>query len=300
MSLYLQGDDLAAYGVPSATDAQVRAASLLIDGYLQRPEGLLYGADAVGNPCYMAGLTPTAVFTCAAPIAQGANVVVTLGGPLALLEVGKVLILDRASSSLVEPVSIAAVDGNQVTLANVALAHGGNVLLEAGLVIVEEKYLPEGRPLTNVSRTPLLRLLGGQGRYGYGRRGRTNGIALEDFNLLATMSRFGGPPQWESFDVAHAGFDAATGKVWVPSGLLLAYFSEVRLQYVAGFSVATLPGAVKQACANIIAAAANFPMLNGNIAHLQSGDTQVKRFADSVLDADTKQLLGPYCARVFA
>jgi hypothetical protein len=248
----------------------------------------------------MAGMTPNAVYTCAAPIAAGENVVVTVGGPLALLEPGKVLILDRTNLSLVEPVLVAAVSGNQVTLTSVANAHAGGVQLEAGLVITEEKNMPQGRPLTNVSRTPVLRLLAGQGRYGYGRRGRINDAALEDFNLLVTMTHFGGPPQWETFDVAHAGLDPMTGRVWVPSGVLLAYYSEVRLQYVAGFTQATLPGAIKQACANIIAASSNFPMLNGNIQQLQTGDTQVKRFADSVLDADTKQLLGPYCVRAFA
>jgi hypothetical protein len=300
MNLYLQGDDLSAYGTPSAGRAQVRAASVLIDSFLQRPEGLLYTADAAGNPCFMAGMAPVASFSCVAPINPGSNVVVTLNGPLALLEVGKVLILDRANAQLVEPVLVTAVSGNQVTLASVALTHAAGAQLDAGLVIQEEKFMPEGRPLTAVSRAPVLRLLAGQGRYGYGRRGRVNAFAMDDFNLLATMTHFGGPPQWEGFDVAHAGFEPHTGKVWIPSGVLLAYFSEVRLQYVAGYTYATLPAAVKQACANIINAAANFPMLNGNIQQLTSGDTQVKRFADTVLDADTKAMLGPYVARAFA
>lgn len=300
MNQYLQGDDLAAFGVPNATAQQITAASVLIDAYIKRAEGLLYTPDVFGNPCFMSGMSPESSFTCPDAIAAGDNVVVTVNGPLAILEPGKVLILDRANASVAEPVLVAAVAGNQVTLANVQFAHAAGMLMEGGLVITEEKYMPQDRPITNVAQTPVLRLLAGQGRYGYGRRGRVNNYSMDDFNLLATMSHFGGPPMWENFDVTHAGFDPRSGKVWVPSGVMLAYFSEVRLQYVAGFTYATLPAAVKQACANIISAQATFPMLNGNIKAFQAGESKAQRFADTMLDSDTKQLLMPYCARVFA
>ena len=58
-SAYLSGTDLEAYGVPTATTAQVQRASALIDAYLKRPEGCVWVPDTVGNPCYMAGLDPT-------------------------------------------------------------------------------------------------------------------------------------------------------------------------------------------------------------------------------------------------
>ncbi|MGZ3307269.1 MAG: hypothetical protein ACXU85_01790 [Xanthobacteraceae bacterium] len=300
MNQYLQGDDLIAFGVQNATTQQVSSASVLIDAYVKRPEGLLYAPDVNGNPCYMTGMSPESAFTSPNAITPGSNVVVTVNGPLAIVEPGKVLILDRANASVVEPVLVVTVAGNQVTLANVHFSHDAGVLLEGGLVITEEKYMPQDRPITNVAQTPVMRLMAGQGRYGYGRRGRVNIGSMDDFNLLATMSHFGGPPAWESFDVLHAGFDPRSGKVWVPSGVMLAYFSEVRLQYVAGFTYATLPPAVKQACANIISAQAMFPMLNGNIKAFQAGESKAQRFADTMLDSDTKQLLMPYCARVMA
>lgn len=53
MAAYLQGSDLAAFGVPNATASQIQQASLLIDGYLERPEGLIYTVDANGNPLAM-------------------------------------------------------------------------------------------------------------------------------------------------------------------------------------------------------------------------------------------------------
>jgi hypothetical protein len=41
-STYLTGSDLTAFGVPSATLAQVQAASGIVDGFLQRPAGCVY------------------------------------------------------------------------------------------------------------------------------------------------------------------------------------------------------------------------------------------------------------------
>ena len=48
MAVYLQGSDPTAYGVAAATAAQIQEASLLIDSFLDRPEGLIY--DALTSP----------------------------------------------------------------------------------------------------------------------------------------------------------------------------------------------------------------------------------------------------------
>ncbi len=53
MAAYLQSTDLAAFDVPNATAGQIQQASLLIDAFLQRPEGLIYTVDGSGNPLAM-------------------------------------------------------------------------------------------------------------------------------------------------------------------------------------------------------------------------------------------------------
>jgi hypothetical protein len=68
-------------------------------------------------------------------------------------------------------------------------------------------------------------------------------------------------------------------------------FSDVRLRYVAGWSQANLPDAVKQACAAIIAQAVQFPELSGNIRAIAAGGTKVEKFADNMLDAQTRATL---------
>lgn len=53
-SVYLESSDYAAYGVPNATTAQVVQASAIIDGYLNKPDGLIYTVDGSNNPNAMA------------------------------------------------------------------------------------------------------------------------------------------------------------------------------------------------------------------------------------------------------
>lgn len=294
---YLSLDDAAAYGVPKATAAELTQASSLIDAYLKRRDGLLYGVDATGNPAYMARKTATATLQAPNGIPAGVGVSVALSGPVTAVSVGDVLLVDRATAA--EALLVTALNGASVTFARVDNAHAAGCALEAGLLVVEERTLPDSRPLTLLSYPPVARLLSGLGRYGYTRRSVMNELLVEEYNLLATMSHFGGPPQWEPFPVDNAGFDRDTGRIWIPSGALLAYFTDIRVQYVAGYSYASLPDPIKSACANVVAAFENFPELNGNIRRFQAGQQVAERFADQVLDADTKTLLDPWCARTF-
>lgn len=63
-SVYLQESDYASYGVPDATVPQVWQASAIIDGYLNKPDGLIYIVDEENKPAAMAvtGL-PIALYT---------------------------------------------------------------------------------------------------------------------------------------------------------------------------------------------------------------------------------------------
>jgi hypothetical protein len=67
---------------------------------------------------------------------------------------------------------------------------------------------------------------------------------------------------------------------------------------VAGYPAAGLPSQIKQAVASLITVQGNFPELSGNIKKVSAGKSTVERFADSVLDADTKALLEPFRSRL--
>lgn len=297
--LYLQGSDPATYGAGAATTAQIAAASALIDAYLGRREGLLWSPDANGAPAYMEGLSPSIALTFSAPIAPGSSVSATLTGPTAMIAPGDVLIADIATPTATEALVVETINGQSVTFKSVQFAHAQGSALSAGLVISEQRTMPQNRPITQVSRFPVAAALSGVGRYGYQRRGDDGFGSMDTYNLLAVMSRFGGPPAWEPFTLQSNSIDPQTGQMWIPAGVLLAYYTEVKIQYVAGWTYAGLPYEIKQACANIINAQANFPELNGNIQTLKTGAAQITRFKDTVLDSDTKTMLNPYRARAF-
>ena len=307
-SIYLEPADYASYGASSsATIAQVQQASAQIDAYLSRREGLVWAPDGNGNPCYMAGMNPSLSLTLASAIAPGQSVVVNLSGPTAMLKVGSVLIADVGSPTICEALVVQAIIGQQATFTNVQFAHAQGATLSAGLTIVEQRTMPEDRPITMVAQTPVMAILSGVGRYGYMRRGLDAVGSIDTYNLLAVMSKFGGPPAWEVWTPQANSCEPETGTVWVPAGVLLAYYTEVRMHYVAGWTYATLPAQVKQACANIvnnIAANAGIP---STMQRLQAGDTTMQRFANQpgvlnsfVMDDDTKLLLAPYRARLMA
>lgn len=298
-SAYLLDADLATYGVPSATPQQIAQASTIIDGYLERPEGLVWTPDASGLPAYMAAKSPTMSFTLPAHIAPGQNVVVPFPAAAAGISdlIGEVFVLEKANPSNCEAVVVAGTDNinGTITLARVMFSHGTGATMDAGLYIMEERPIASKRSQTRVSRYPIVRLVSGLGRYSYGRRSDQVAGLYNDTNLLAAIQTFGGPPQWISFDVSQASISVATGEIWVPAGLLLAYYSEVRLRYLAGFPAASVPDTVKQACANIINMIGSFNYADAPPAFkvVQAGGTRLERWNDSMLDADTKALLEP-------
>lgn len=305
MPAYLQGADLAAFGVPMATGAQVQQASSQIDAYLARREGLLWAPDANGSPCYMLGATPSAILTLAQPIAPGNAVQATVTGPTMALQVGDVLVLDIGGQT--EACALQNINGQTLTLASVQFAHAAGVQAQAGLLITEQRTMPQDRPLTQVSRTPVAAMPSGVGRYGYLRRSDDGYSNVDTYNLLAVMSKFGGPPAWEPFTPQANSIDPQTGQVWIPAGVLLAYYTEVRLHYVAGWTYATLPAQIKQACANIINNLSALQGIPGTVQKAQTGAGSLTRFAgtagtqpSAAIDTDTAALLAPYKARIFA
>jgi hypothetical protein len=302
-SFYLSGSDLDSFGVPSATPIQVGQASGLVDSYLKRPEGLIWKPDFDGLPAFMAGLTPSWSGALTAPVAPGTAVVIA--SPLARMGdvAGEVLILDRENQETCEAVTITGNDAaaGTITLACTRLAHAAGTTVDRGLTIGEERSLPARRSLTRISRPQFARVLGGAGRYGYGRRSDANRGFGTDFGLLAIAQSFGSVPIWEALDPAQMSVSATTGEVWVPAGFLMAYFSDVRLRYVAGFAADALPDAIKQATASLVSNLVSSQNdIGTQIRVMAAGGSRLERFSDSNMDADVKAMLEPYRARVMA
>lgn len=291
-SLYLQPSDYLVYGLPNTiTTPQVTQASKLIDSYLRRPEGLIYGVDYTGAPAYMAGVTPTLTVNSSGAIASGNVVVVPISTPLPAYNdmIGEVLILDRENPELCEACVIQAMTQGQITLVSVANNHGSNCTLDFGLTIFEERETASRRSIIQVGRPPV-RLLSGLGRYGYGRRTDQMMGLYNDVNLLAELEAFGGPPQWMPFDITQVDLGYTARTMWIPAGLYLAYYTSVRVRYVSGFSPFALPAEIKQACATLITTLANQPV-QGTMQSIKAGSMQMTRFAASVIDNDTRLML---------
>lgn len=302
-STYLQSGDLATYGVASATSDEILRASAIVDSYLGLPEGLVWSPDAQGLPCYMAALTPS--FAGSLPAALIAGQPATIAWPQASFGaygmIGTVLIVDRATSSLTEALVVTGVNTNAGTITVTApvKSHAQGAPLEAGLVISEERAMDAKRSTTRTSRFPVARLIGAAGRYAYSRRSDQVAGLYNDYNLIAVLQTFGGPPMWQSIDVRQADLRPDTGEAWLPAGMLLAYYSDVRMSYVAGYPQASLPAAIKQATANIITNAASADYAPPNFKVAQAGGSKFERFSDSQLDTDTKNLLEPYRKKLF-
>lgn len=302
-SQYLQGSDLAAYGVATATAQQVQAASITIDTYLGRPEGMVWAPDGTGQPGWMLAKDPVLTLHTVGAISPGLNVQVTAveASVAATLNPGDVLILDRTSSNpfVAEAVYVVSVTGAVITLNQVQFAHAGGVTMETGMVIVEERVLPSGRPKSRVAHWPVQRIVSGLGRYGFGRRAQgSSGYPLEAFNLLATLQQFGGPPIWEVMNISHVGFEP-DGDFWIPAGILLAYYTRIKLAFVCGWPQGALPTWIKQATANVITNTAGAAGMPPSIKTAKAGDTQLTRWAASQIDDDTKAMIQRYRVRDF-
>lgn len=295
-STYLLPAEYATYGLPSSTTAaQVQQASLCIDAYLRRPEGMVWSPDYLGQPCFMAGQMPSVTWNANGAIAPGTKVAVNLQtGVTAYNDMrGEVVILDRGNQTLTEACIIDSMTPGQVVLTSVANNHATNCTLDLGMCIFEEKSQAGERSITRTSRPPI-RLISGMGRYGYGRRTDQEMGLFNEVNLLAALQAFGGPPMWEPFTVSQASISYTTGEIWVPAGILLAYFSDVRLWYVSGYSQANLPPIIKQATAQLVENFQQNPELAGMVKSIGAGTTKIARFAPSQLDNDTMAMLNTF------
>ena len=298
-SNYLTGDPFA-YGLPDSVPTPLaEQASAIVDAYLKRPEGLAYQTDSTGAPIFMAAASPSMTYTLTGGAAPGSGVAVTVSPALVKPDmVGEVLILDAKNPSLREACVVASTNGNnQITLGSVINTHAAGATASAGLVLTEERNMPSKRSIARVAKWPIANVLSLLGRYAYGRRSDQVGGLYQEMNLLASVQTFGGPPQWIPVSTEQCSWSDATGEIWVPAGMLMAYYSDVKIKYVAGYRYDAVPSAIMKATAAVASALLANSNFGGQIKTLSAGGSSMTRFFASNVDADIMRALAPYIAR---
>lgn len=103
---------------------------------------------------------------------------------------------------------------------------------------------------------------------------------------------FGLPGQWVEIDPASVSVDVVSGELQLPLNLMGMRYSEVEVTYTAG--LASVPEAVKVACAQIVKNAQATPGLNVKSSKLDT--LQTEYFSDSLMDRQVQALLRPFVA----
>lgn len=143
-------------------------------------------------------------------------------------------------------------------------------------------------PLVTVTpaTTPIVSL---QGRYGIPRRGEWPFPELSlEFALVFAL-----PGSWTTIDPTTIDIWAASGELTFPVNALGLFFNEVDVVYNAG--LATIPGGVKVACAQIVKNAQATPALNVKSGKIDR--MRMEYFSDKLVDETVQSLLEGYVAR---
>jgi hypothetical protein len=291
VNAYLQPADYEAYGIAGATAAQVEAASRAVDAYLGTTSGLTWLPDATGNPGWMAGLAPVRTFTLASATLAGTGTLITVtGAAFGPGHVGQAVVIDRADSHKAETCIVIAATGGTLTMESTAFAHDLAATVDFGLTISEEaKVGRDGMIRTNAR--PMARLLS---LYGTRRYGSANLREASFEELLAT--NYNQATLWGGFPLNQCDVDTITGSCYMLPGSVAAYpeGSRIRVNYLAGWSYANLPGAIKQAVASQVQSVRAYPEMAGNIQTLKAGDATITRFKTGSVGPDVMSLLAPY------
>lgn len=127
-----------------------------------------------------------------------------------------------------------------------------------------------------------------------------NKIILSNIPVVALLSvqyntTFGLPPTWRT--VTNSGF-SQDGELWLDP--VVPPYSDIKIQYIAGWLYTSLPSAIKQSCANLVDVLEQ-DFFSGNIKELQAGKTSITWFdnAHGLIDANIATMLNPY-KRTFA
>ena len=131
-------------------------------------------------------------------------------------------------------------------------------------------------------------------RFAVPRRGE-GGYPLADLAHDVAQA-FSLPGAWSTLDPSTLDWQAETGELNFPAHPLGLGYNEAEIAYTAG--LATVPEAVKFACAQVIRNAQATPALNvrsGSIDRMH-----LEYFSDTLLDATVAKLLAPYVAQKVA
>jgi hypothetical protein len=167
-------------------------------------------------------------------------------------------------------------------------------------VYTERLTLPEDRNLARLTYTPFLEWdtddtnnpTGVRGRYAFGRRSGAMAQPMQDPSLLLLTAPFGGPPAWFNVDTGNVDVFPATGEVWFPAGIYMAYYNEVEVRYRAGY--ADIPDDIKLAVTMLIQA---FQTRQPGAKAVKAGDRALQFFDAKLVDAQVAAVLEPYRAR---
>ena len=139
-------------------------------------------------------------------------------------------------------------------------------------------------------------VIGASGRYTYNRR---NAYPLDNdpsgiINPLNAITAFGGPPPWNVIDMVNLDYDYTTGEMWYAAGQWMERYTEIVIQYTAGFNPLALPALIKRAT---VAAVKNLLPTGGatGIKTLSGGGVNISFGAD-MLDDNIKRMLEAYVA----
>jgi len=156
----------------------------------------------------------------------------------------------------------------------------------------ERLRLVEGSQTVRLSHLPLvavapatLPFVSIQARYARGRRGQAQQAFLEEVAWAYSL-----PGAWTAVDPTTVDFVPDTGELTFPLNVLGLPYNEVAVTYTAG--LATLPDAVKCACAQIVKNAQATPGLNVKSSKLDT--LQLQYFAGSLMDATVQAMLQPW------
>jgi hypothetical protein len=156
----------------------------------------------------------------------------------------------------------------------------------------ERLRIVEGSQTARLSHLPLapiapatLPFVSIQARYARPRRGQIV-YPLQEEVLWA----FSLPGAWTTVDPATVDFVADTGELIFPLNILGLPYNEVQVTYTAG--LATIPNAVKCACAQIVKNAQATPGLNVKSSKLDT--LQLEYFGGSLVDATVQAMLKPW------
>jgi hypothetical protein len=159
---------------------------------------------------------------------------------------------------------------------------------------VERMRLTAGAQTVRLSYRPLAAavgaasvLVGVQVRYGRPRRGETPDSFREQIAWAFSV-----PGSWNALDVASVDVNMTTAELTFPGNFLGLNYNEVEVTYTSG--VATIPVAVKVACAQIVKNAQATPAMNVKSSRMEQ--MQMEYFSGVLVDAQVQAMLRPYVA----